>query len=114
VGADHCKHENADHLMPDDVWHGEVRQIATVEHFRCCDCGGFLSLGPSNDDSYGVWIEMHLAEMLADRDFKHDSRITRDDLDEATIELMSEQVPKARRPRSPIEILVDRACGVPS
>jgi hypothetical protein len=72
------------------------------------------SLGPSNDDGYGVWIEIRLAEMLADRDFKHDPRITRDDLDEVAIELMSEQVPKARRPRLPIEILVDRACGVAS
>lgn len=57
-----CKHQSADHLMPGDVWHGEVNQIATVEHFRCCDCGAYLSLGPAIDTPE-VRIEIRAAEL---------------------------------------------------
>lgn len=48
-----CKHENADHLMPGQVasvWGGPLDgYAATVEQFRCLDCGAWLSLGEAND-----------------------------------------------------------------
>lgn len=56
-----CKHENADHLMPGEVfhineWNGIERgdRAVTVEQFRCLDCGLWLSLGPSRDNKPAV------------------------------------------------------------
>lgn len=50
VAADGCKHENADHLMPGDVFlpkpFGQsAPDPVVVEQFRCLDCGAWLSLG---------------------------------------------------------------------
>jgi hypothetical protein len=111
-----CKHENADHIKIGEPvgFPGQSSPTAIVEEFRCLDCGGTLSLGPSNDDARGVQIEIRLADWLADREWPIDPRITRDDHDEALIEIASEQVPLERRGRSPIERMVDEACGIKS
>lgn len=66
-----CKHENADHLKPGDLFarsHLTLCQGApvTVEQFRCLDCGAWLSLGESNDADPAVQVEMRAAEIAAD------------------------------------------------
>lgn len=70
-----CRHENADHLMPGELlvfssWNS-ADHLVTVEQFRCLDCGAWLSLGPANDDSEQVKVEIRAAELAAlDRDGK--------------------------------------------
>ncbi len=61
-----CKHENADHLRPGEVFEPAYGTLAVlVEQFRCVDCGEWLSLGPSNDDSDAVRVEIRAAEIAA-------------------------------------------------
>ncbi len=48
-----CRHKNAPY------WPAEFRSV------RCLDCGEWVSLGPSADDSDAVRIEMRAAEMIA-------------------------------------------------
>src|SRR5688572_26286167 len=65
-----CKHENADHLKPGEVYAPYGRMLGftrvTVEQFRCIDCGAWLSLGPANDRPPHVQHEIALASALAD------------------------------------------------
>ena len=70
-----CKHENADHLMPGEMyerWHhgdkGPTLYAALVEQFRCCDCCAWLSLGPSNDSPPEVRAEIRAAEIATTLD----------------------------------------------
>lgn len=61
-----CKHENADHLKPGDEWadmDGDFIEVVLVEQFRCCDCGAWLSLGPSDETDERVAIEIRAAEI---------------------------------------------------
>lgn len=54
-----CKHENADHLGPDD---SRFSGWARVEQLRCIDCGAWLPLGLAAPTTYR---EMGLAKDLA-------------------------------------------------
>lgn len=70
-----CKHENADHLKAGDLWKDHPTAylgvyLAKCEQFRCLDCGAWLSMGESNDDSEAVQMEMRAAEIAADEDEK--------------------------------------------
>lgn len=116
-----CRHENADHLKPGDVLTPsgyapiEEGQPVLVEQFRCLDCGEWLSLGPASLTSHA---EMECARLLADM-FSGDWTIDGcdiSDLEDATVELAAELEWRAEqlrtRPRSPIEMMVDQACGI--
>lgn len=57
-----CKHENADHVGPDE----RFTAWSWVEHFICIDCGTWLSLGASNDSPEVVRVEIEAARLAAD------------------------------------------------
>lgn len=112
-----CKHENAEHLTAGEAstWSGPLDgYVATVEQFRCIDCGAWLSLGPSNDEPEAVRIEIRLAELFAG--YAIEFGIEHDDVYEILLDIFATDDPPhlrpANRPLSPIEIMVDRACGV--
>jgi hypothetical protein len=63
-----CKHKQQVHQLGYDC----------IVASRCMDCGHWLSLGPSNDASEAVQIEMRAAELAA-TSIEHD-RIEMDDL----------------------------------
>lgn len=56
-----CRHEF--------VWRMRQVEILGVETIvdvkGCCDCGAWLSLGPANDESEAVRVEIRAAGMLA-------------------------------------------------
>ncbi len=64
-----CKHENADHLMPGDLFDPWLDGLSSVraqcEQLRCIDCGAWLSLGPANDDDERVRIEISAARLIS-------------------------------------------------
>lgn len=114
-----CRHGNAEHLMPGElvsttdgiVFLGPV----LVEQFRCIDCRAYLSLGPSNDEPWCVRVEIELAGFLAETNCLHEPGLIRGDYEggliDGTLERLGPYQPP--RPRSPIEMMVDRACGLP-
>lgn len=65
-----CKH-NHDHVV---TKYGECtfdmvgNIVYGVEFHKCLDCGAWLSMGPSNDKSEAVRIEMRAAELAAGGD----------------------------------------------
>ena len=64
-----CKHENADHLKPGDLWCARDPRTppwrVDVEQFRCLDCGAWLPLGPANDQPEAVRVEIRAQEIAA-------------------------------------------------
>lgn len=59
-----CKH-SGDHVTTYlDLTRGQPTCIVHCD--VCQDCGAWLSLGPSNDDSEAVRVEMRAAELAAD------------------------------------------------
>lgn len=74
-----CKHENADHLMPGEVFAQMIADSpltpVLAECLRCIDCCAWLSLGPSRDDGpheENVAIELRAAELAANHhDMEH-------------------------------------------
>jgi len=86
-----------------------------------------LPLGKSNDDHPMAGVEIYLAKLLAESAHRHTPGATRDAYEEGMIdavldgELLGSQreqqaqveaAARASRPRSPIERMVDQACGV--
>jgi hypothetical protein len=68
-----CRHKNADHLIPGELfmmseWAPPDAVHVIVEQFRCLDCGFWLSLGPSSDDTPQVQLEIAAARIVADGD----------------------------------------------
>jgi hypothetical protein len=72
---------------------------------------------PSNDGPVEVQLEIKLAELLAQNDDEWEPCGARDEADELVIDIFATDEPPpsfARplgRPLTPIEIMVDRACG---
>lgn len=63
-----CKHENADHLGPGQMYmpyfDHSVGVLVQCEQFRCLDCGHYLSLGPATITPE-VEIEIRAAQIAA-------------------------------------------------
>lgn len=115
-----CRHKNIAHGIwangTWDEWRGAANAVSS-DRDRCCDCGTWLPLGPANDADPNVVLEVALASLLA----QHELEFTSDALDEAygiTVDIFAavdEPNPNLwpkNRPLSPIEIMVDHACGV--
>jgi len=73
-------------------------------------------LGPSNDTFDTAHIEMWLGECLADNPHRADIEMVWAAWDETVIDCALDDIERLkkapRRPRSPIEQMVDRACGI--
>ena len=112
-----CKHENAEHMMPGDASTPDwcVQIYAEVEQFRCIDCGAWLSLGPSNDDSPLVQLEIRLAELLADNAQLWEPSRCRDVAENVHIDFALAEIERniaaAKRQRTFMDALVDAATG---
>lgn len=110
-----CKHEHPRGL----TWDGEGYGWMTGgDDARVCRwCGEWLSLGPANDEGPRVRVEIRAAEMFAEiwsGDWTIDG-CEAEDLEDANSDLALDALELALaqpRPRSPIEIMVDRACGI--
>lgn len=84
-----CKHENADHLMPGEIFTpygcrggkhtSGCGRAAMCEQFRCLDCGAYLSLGESNDASEAVQVEMRAIEVVNARAAQRPDLVTTDE-----------------------------------
>jgi hypothetical protein len=66
-----CRHENADHMFRGDIvdegwpdWPADFK--AQCEQLRCLDCHAWLPIGPANDASEAVQVEIRAAEIAAD------------------------------------------------
>ena len=74
------------------------------------------SLGPANDDHDAAVIEIRLAELLAEDAVMFEPGAERDEVDEAIIAAavhrLAELERSRARPRSPIEQMIDSACGL--
>jgi hypothetical protein len=91
---------------------GDIRTGVTIK--VCNDCGAWLSLGPSNDRPEAVRIEMRLAEFLAEHELKYcDGAL--EEIYEIALDIFADDEPPPgrpiNRPLSPIEMMVDKACG---
>jgi hypothetical protein len=72
-----CRHKSTRHrYWRDGAWCGVVYGVNAAEWIStndgsvvCQDCGAWLSLGPANDDSDAVRIEIRAAELAARRGF---------------------------------------------
>jgi hypothetical protein len=74
-------------------------------------------LGSSDDTPEAVQLEMRLAELLAEHACEWEPCGARDEADEIVIDIFATDDlpnPNSRKPgpRSPIELMVDRACGI--
>lgn len=60
-----CRHERYASLMYSKfVGGGLIASYSTKEQVRIClECAKWLPLGPSNDDSEQVWVEIRAAEL---------------------------------------------------
>lgn len=111
---------SCDHVSLVDHEHYDTVRGVVVECRRCLDCGAQVSLGTANDSGESAEVERWLGDELA-QNYNSEcipaESYTLDDLNEAVIDVALDFLdpdpapPRPSRPRSPIEQMVDRACG---
>lgn len=107
-----CKHEEQLRELFIPPTRGVTMPMITL---RCLDCGAWLPLGPSSDSPPEVRGEMILGGLIADAAAEYVGDAF-DECVEIYVDIFADDTPNPNLrkpgPRSPIEIMVDRACGV--
>lgn len=113
-GRDRCSHDFGERR---ETCFAEVRGERRAFVVRAClECGAWLPLGPSDEHaSERIEIEIRLAELLAKTECFWEPCGANDEQFDLYVDIFAEETPppqlRSPGPRSPIEMMVDRACG---
>lgn len=84
----------------------------------CRDCNAWLAVGESEETKEAVAIEIRLAALLAEYGCEYEGEAL-DEVHEVLVPIFADDTPpppnpnlRKPGPRSPIEMMVDRACGI--